>query len=356
MNKTKVAIACQGGGSQTAFTAGVLKTFFKNKIHHEKQIVGLSGTSGGAVCAALAWYGLLKTAQGDSKPIEQRIGEFWQELTAQHPWEIFIDKFWVESIRFADRGFFPRYETSPASPMKSYLATRLASFLPRDRFLNFKNLLEHFINFEEINSLIQPSSPTLLIGAANVLKGDLKTFSSYKGEICVEAILASAAVPSLFPAVKVGEEYYWDGLFSDNPPLDELIQPKYVGLEDIPDEIWIIQINPLTRKTVPSTPEEITDRRNEMIGNMSLLQDLEKLKLINEIIELQGFSEELLNQLGYNKKEPFKIHIIEMSVPLQESLDYASKLSRAPSHIKELMEDGQKQAEKFLKNLATTST
>ena len=46
MNKQKIAIACQGGGSQTAFTAGVLKAFFDHNIHHDKQIVGLTGTSG----------------------------------------------------------------------------------------------------------------------------------------------------------------------------------------------------------------------------------------------------------------------------------------------------------------------
>jgi predicted acylesterase/phospholipase RssA len=64
--RTKIAIACQGGGSQTAFTAGVLSSFFENKVHLKKQIVGLSGTSGGAVCASLAWFGLLKAAQGDA--------------------------------------------------------------------------------------------------------------------------------------------------------------------------------------------------------------------------------------------------------------------------------------------------
>ncbi len=30
--KAKIAIACQGGGSQTAFTAGALKALFDNKV------------------------------------------------------------------------------------------------------------------------------------------------------------------------------------------------------------------------------------------------------------------------------------------------------------------------------------
>ena len=66
MAKQKIAIACQGGGSQTAFTAGVLSTFFEKGLHLQKQIVSLSGTSGGGDFAAVAWYGLLKAAAGDS--------------------------------------------------------------------------------------------------------------------------------------------------------------------------------------------------------------------------------------------------------------------------------------------------
>ncbi|MFA6013271.1 MAG: hypothetical protein WC799_24995 [Desulfobacteraceae bacterium] len=43
---TKIAIACQGGGSQTAFTAGVLISLLKNHDNKKNQFVGLSGTSG----------------------------------------------------------------------------------------------------------------------------------------------------------------------------------------------------------------------------------------------------------------------------------------------------------------------
>ena len=46
MAKVKIAIACQGGGSQTAFTAGVLISMLKSKIYEKYHIVGLSGTSG----------------------------------------------------------------------------------------------------------------------------------------------------------------------------------------------------------------------------------------------------------------------------------------------------------------------
>ncbi|MBY0394849.1 MAG: patatin-like phospholipase family protein, partial [Thermoleophilia bacterium] len=88
MSKPKIAIACQGGGSQTAFTAGVLSEFFAQGLHETKRIVSLSGTSGGAVCAALAWYGLLKAAAGDPTPVQKRIRDFWELIIAQLPPEL----------------------------------------------------------------------------------------------------------------------------------------------------------------------------------------------------------------------------------------------------------------------------
>ena len=58
----------------------------------------------------------------------------------------------------------------------------------------------------------------LILGAANVSTGQLAKFVSRQEPIRLEHILASAAVPSIFPAVPIGEHGYWDGLFSDNPP------------------------------------------------------------------------------------------------------------------------------------------
>jgi len=56
----RVAIACQGGGSHTAFTSGVLKRLLRAEESKRYEVVGLSGASGGAVCALLAWHNLLR--------------------------------------------------------------------------------------------------------------------------------------------------------------------------------------------------------------------------------------------------------------------------------------------------------
>jgi NTE family protein len=246
-----------------------------------------------------------------------------------------------------DRGLMPRWEISPDSPFSKAMFSTVTAQLPRRNFYDFTRLLQSHIDFEEIKSWGKQATPALLIGAANILKGEFKKFSSIKGEIQVEAILASAAVPEIFPAVEIGENAYWDGLFSDNPPTDELLDSELVGIDNIPDELWIIQINPKTCKSIPTSPQDIIDRRNEMIGNESLFQDLEKIELINRFLEKGAFTKEFLA-----KYRPIKIHIIEMSHDLQERLDYASKLNRDSKFINSLIEDGEKQGKKFLKSIS----
>jgi NTE family protein len=348
MVKNKIAIACQGGGSQTAFTAGVLKSLFQNDVHNKKQIVSLSGTSGGAVCAALSWYSLLKAAKGDVTPIEDRLVSFWRDNSTQNIYEEIFNSSVVNFIQLINKGLMPKWKISPNSPIAETMLSLSTALLPRKGFYDFKGLLKSYIDFQGLESLIEPSSPVLVIGAANVLKGEFKKFNSRKREIQVEAILASAAVPSIYSAVKIREDAYWDGLFSDNPPTDELLDPEVVGKENKPDEIWVIQINPKTCKAVPDTPEEIADRRNEMIGNESLFQDLQKISMINKFLEQGAFAKEYLVKYAY---KPVEVRIVEMSPELQENLNYSTKINRSADHINRLIEDGEKQGNKFLQAL-----
>ena len=69
--RTRVAIACQGGGSHTAFTAGVLQGALA-KLPADVEVVALSGTSGGAICAALAWDALVRGEPAAGDPHSDR--------------------------------------------------------------------------------------------------------------------------------------------------------------------------------------------------------------------------------------------------------------------------------------------
>jgi NTE family protein len=358
MSKQKIAIACQGGGSQTAFTAGVLSAFFQKDLHHQKQIVSLSGTSGGAVCAALAWYGLLKAASGDRVPIQKRMTDFWEELMPKLPPELLVDQWGAKVLRMIADGSLPHLELSPVSKLNQIFNSMLTSMLPRRFFTDLKFALESHIAFNELPNLIKSDSPVLILGAANVLTGELKKFNSRKGEIQVEAILASAAIPTLFEAVQIGNDYYWDGLFSDNPPVKELVRAAFVGPENIPDELWVIQINPIAVDALPKTNSQIADRRNQMEGNVSLMQGLEFIEFFNLLIKEQALdpakAEQFVAQFGagfHMRKEPIAIRFIRMSPDLHATLDYVSKISRDPPTLHRLIEDGKKQGRAFLESL-----
>src|SRR5689334_1140173 len=78
--RTRIAIACQGGGSQTAFTAGALKALAEAGLEDQFELVSISGTSGGAVCAALVWF----ASEKDERPVWGRLMRFWEDNTAQN--------------------------------------------------------------------------------------------------------------------------------------------------------------------------------------------------------------------------------------------------------------------------------
>jgi NTE family protein len=140
MSRTKIAIACQGGGSQTAFTAGALKTLCEQRIGQDVEVVGISGTSGGAVCATLMWYAFMKGEQ----PLWGRMMDFWKDNTAQGPVEHAINKFIVESMRMVNAGMLPTFQVSPSSPaMQATLEMLTAG--QRKGFSDFRGLLETYI-------------------------------------------------------------------------------------------------------------------------------------------------------------------------------------------------------------------
>jgi NTE family protein len=305
----KVAIACQGGGSHAAFAAGVLTRLLGPELRGRFQVVALSGTSGGAMCASLAWRGLV--ASGPDEAV-QRLLRFWRDLEV-HDLVDAIGNFWAVSLARwpVTLEVSPYLYDPPAEPrlMELLRAHLDLDQLPRDRE--------------------RRSRPRLLVGATDVLTGDRVIFP---GEtLTYDDLIASAAVPPLFRAVHADGHLYWDGLFATNPPVRE-----FTDLEDRPDEIWVVQINPQHREGEPRSMREIVDRRNELAGNLSLGQELYFVDRINQLIDRH---EGLVAR--YKR---IRLRIVELEA---EGLDYPSKLDRRSSFIEHLVESGRERAEWF---------
>ncbi len=194
----------------------------------------------------------------------------------------------------------------------------------------FRAMLNEFFDFEELRRLARrPGAPLLQIGAVEVLSGHFEIFTGE--ELSAECLLASAAIPELFRAVTVpGRGVFWDGLFSQNPPIHDLLEHQI-------DEIWIIQINSSSCAKVPSETHEILDRRNALSGNLSMEQEL-------------GFIETLNRAIRQGRLADSKFHPIEVTrIPLDRELSYRSKMDRRPEFLDELREYGKTKCRWFLK-------
>jgi NTE family protein len=322
----RVAIACQGGGSHTAFTAGVLKRLLRaEEVFKHYEVVGLSGTSGGAVCALLAWDNLLR---GDRAGAAEALDAFWRDNSATAPHEQIINSWilWASSLQ--------NFITMPV------VSPYYDNYFSVSALEEFKRMLERRVDFAKVRLQPEDSYPALLVGAVDVLSGEFRAFNSRRERITPETILASAAIPTLFRSVRAGDgRTYWDGLFSQNPPVRELT-------EEGPDEIWVIQINPKELESQPKTVIEIVDRRNELSGNLSLYQELRSIEKIDQLLE-----EGLLSPDG--KYKQIVVRVIELSRSrFSRSLGTASKLNRDPRFIEDLMSHGEARAEEFLAALA----
>jgi NTE family protein len=269
-----IALACQGGGSHTAFTAGVLEELL---AHDDRDIRALSGTSGGAVCAFLAWSGLLLGGKKGRNVGVARLERYWDKVQTHGVMETLQDAIVINTLRgIGSLGLVTEF-----SP---YLNVFEAS---RD----FKKLIEDVVRFDEIS--ISSNAPRLLISAADVRTGEFRIFRSHAideepaDEITSDVILASAAVPTLFRAVHLGGHLYWDGLFAQNPPVRDLpdaARGEGKGEGRLPpNELWVILINPLRQEREPKRMDDIRDRRNELAANISFQQEINFIGKINEL-------------------------------------------------------------------------
>lgn len=319
---TTVAIGCQGGGSHTAFSAGALRTLLPN-LPADHEIVAISGTSGGALCATTAWYGLVTAGP---EAAADRLGSLWADLSADSPVQRTVNDALVWTERLNSLGF-PVPSASPYDVPVSETAQR-----------QLLGTVEQYVDFEAIPDLVDDETSRLLLSAVDVTAGSFEVFEAE--QLAPECLLASTAVPTLFPAVEFDETGYWDGLFSQNPPIRNFLA-GYPDVDRKPDEIWILQINPTDCEAIPRRSPAIVDRQRELAGNLSLNQEVAFVEQVNEWVDE-----------GLLPGERYK-HVDVERITLDRELSHATKLDRDPAFVEDLLETGAREAEAFLAGRGT---
>ncbi|MPR10019.1 patatin-like phospholipase family protein [Microvirga tunisiensis] len=264
MNRSPVLIdlALQGGGSHGAFTWGVLERLLEESW---LRIAAISGTSAGAMNAAVLADGWL---QGGAEGARNALDAYWQRVShaaafsplQRSPLDHLMGRWSLD--------------TSPA-----YVAMDLISRLYSPYDLNpsgfnpLRRILAESIDFERLDR-----SPILLfITATSVRTGRGRIFRN--GEITPDVLLASACLPTMFAAIEIDGEAYWDGGYAGNPTITPLVRET-----DAHDTI-LVQINPPERTEVPRTATEILNRLNEISFNSSLMKELRMIALLRQVAD-----------------------------------------------------------------------
>lgn len=234
----QVVLVLQGGGALGAYQAGVYQAMHEAGLEPDWVI----GTSIGAINAAII------AGNAPDKRIV-RLREFWRrvdrglasDMVAQWPYLGPLAANWMTMMQGLG-GFFRPNPFAFASAHAPLGAERAAYYSTAE----LRETLSALIDFERLDE----RAPRLTVGAANVRTSEMRYFDSARERLGLEHVLASGALPPAFPAVKIGEDHYWDGgilsntpveaVFDDAPRKNSLIFAVHIWNPrgDAPDTIW----------------------------------------------------------------------------------------------------------------------
>ena len=163
--------------------------------------------------------------------------------------------------------------------------------------------------------------------------------SSRGDEITVDAILASACLPTLYQAIEIDDprtgrrEAYWDGGYTGNPALYPLFYRTRT-----PD-ILIIHINPLYREELPCTSSEIMSRINEISFNASLLRELRNIDFVNRLIDRGTIADGVMKRNNVHSVSDDK---------LMNQLGIVTKMTISRTLLLQLRDTGRAAMDRFL--------
>ena len=392
MTTKKIAIACQGGGTHAAFTWGVLAEILETKQRWDSgdgvkfDIVTLSGTSAGALCALATWYGLVPNITdpecGSLDKAVERLNFLWTTFAATTPAEKTLNAAVTMALGLKERGV-PLPDGNPYGAATNMAMACLPIMGVRDAYLGFPALLDKLCpDFASIDwAEVAKTNTRMIAGAIEIKSGNFEAFDSHKTleemalraprrdnvqyrvtrwrmrrALTLEGVAASGTLPEVLPAQKIPDmqfptctpgktirrdAYYWDGLYSQNPPVRLVLDAE--TRDEKPDEIWIVRINPQELYRELSGTADIHDRINDLAGNLSLNAELDHIMILNKWLKEHGTVHPL-----FAKYKPVEVRTIKMRPESAWGLHSSTKLDRDRKHMEHLHDEGRAVTKEWL--------
>ena len=192
-----------------------------------------------------------------------------------------------------------------------------------------RQVLEAHVDFEKLR---KTKGMNVHLCATNVETGKARIFN--REELTVDTVLASACLPFLFQTIEIEGQNYWDGGYIGNPAIFPLIY----GSKSC--DVVIVHINPIVRRGVPKTANEILNRINEISFNSSLMREMRAIAFVTRLIDSGKVEEAHMKHM--------KIHSIRAD-DLMASHSVASKLNPDWDFLCELKDAGAATTEHWLR-------
>jgi NTE family protein len=307
--KPRAGLVLTGGGARAAYQVGVIKAvrdILGNPTRNPFPI--LCGTSAGAInVASLAAF-----ADDFSRAVGSLL-EFWEHMRCEH---IYRTDTW-NVMKSGARWLGSMMLLSRHNPISLLDNAPLRELLERN--LDMSRIQMHLdsgalyavcvtasgytsgqsVSFFQGGSGLEGWERNQRIGAAVTLK--------------IDYLLASAALPFIFPAVKVHREYFGDGSMRQIAPVSPAL---HLGA----DRVLIVGTGRQTldqaraRSNVYPSLAQIAGHALNSIFLDSLMVDIERLERINRTVQL--IPPEALSESGVQLR-PIKVLFITPSQPLE---------------------------------------
>ena len=248
-------LALQGGGAHGAFTWGVLDALLE---HGGLRFEGVSGTSAGAMNAVVMAHGL---AEGGADGARQALARFWSAVAASVPADLTVTSLDGHSVSLA--------------PMMK-LMLQWSHYLSPDQINPFdlnplRDIVSAQVDFERLR---RHSPVKLFVAATQANSGKVRVFREH--ELGVDAVLASACLPTVHRSIEIDGEPYWDGGYAANPAVYPLFH------ECKARDVLLVLLAPLRYEATPQSAQDIRTRVLEIAFNATFLREMRMFAHLRE--------------------------------------------------------------------------